>query len=127
MLCHLGPEQTDHTINVNPGLLLSDTEFEFPTPLGAPEPTGPFRIIGGIILAEEVEETAQDGVEVENRNFAVLDDPATPWDDRQIGFPAASRSRTTASTTSASGPRTRTSCAAATMPSAGRCLWRRWR
>ena len=88
MLCHLGPEQTDHTINVNHGLLLSDTEFELPTPPGAPEPTGPSRTVTGLILAEEVEETAQDGVEVENRNFAVVDDPSTPWDDRQIGSPS---------------------------------------
>jgi hypothetical protein len=89
MICHLGPEQTDHTNNVNAGLLLSGTEFEFPTPPTAPEPTGPFRLVTGIPLAEEVEENAQDGVEVENRNFAVVDDPNTPWDDRVIGVPGA--------------------------------------
>ena len=88
MLCHLGPEQTDHTNNVNAGLLLSDTEFELPPP-GEPEPTGPSRLVTGFMLAEEVEENAQDGVEVENRNFAILDDPATPWDDRQVAPPSA--------------------------------------
>jgi hypothetical protein len=86
MLCHLGPEQTDHTNNVNAGLIHSDTEFELPPP-GEPEPTGQSRTITGPILAEEVEENAQDGVEVENRNFAVVDDPATPFDERVIGSP----------------------------------------
>jgi hypothetical protein len=89
MICHLGPEQTDHTNNVNAGLLLSGTEFEFPTPQSAPEPTGPFRLVTGMPLAEEVEENAQDGVEVENRNFNIVDDPLTPWDDRQVGVPSA--------------------------------------
>ncbi len=87
MLCHLGPEQTDHTNNVNAGLLHSDTEFELPPP-GEPEPTGVFRLVSGPILAEEVEENAQDGVEVENRDFAVVDNPATPWDDRVVGSPS---------------------------------------
>ena len=73
---------------MNAGLLQSDTEFELPAP-GEPEPTGPFRLVTGPILAEEVEENAQDGVEVENRNFAVVDDPATPWDDRVVGVPSA--------------------------------------
>lgn len=86
MLCHLGPEQTDHTNNVNAGLLHSDVEFELPPP-GDPEPTGVFRLVSGAALAEEVEENAQDGVEVENRNFAVHDDPNTPWDDRVVGVP----------------------------------------
>ncbi len=71
MLCHLGPEQTDHTNNVNAGLLHSGTEFELPPP-GAPEPTGVFRLVTGASLAEEVEENAQDGVEVENRNFSIV-------------------------------------------------------
>ncbi len=82
MICHLGPEQSDHTNNVNAGLLLSGTEFEFPTPQLAPEPTGPFRLVTGMALAEEIEENAQDGVEVENRNFSVLTDP-------QIAVPSA--------------------------------------
>jgi hypothetical protein len=89
MICHLGPEQTDHTNNVNAGLLLSGTEFEFPSPQLAPEPTGPFRLVTGMPLAEEVAENAQDGVEVENRNFNLVDDPLTPFDDRQIGVPSA--------------------------------------
>ena len=87
MLCHLGPEQTDHTNNVNAGLLHSDTEFELPPP-GEPEPTGQFRVVTGIMLEEEVEENAQDGVEVENRNFAIQDDPATPHDERVVGSPS---------------------------------------
>ena len=32
MLCHLGPEQTDHSINISHGLLKNDAEFEYPTP-----------------------------------------------------------------------------------------------
>jgi cytochrome c peroxidase len=71
MLCHLGPEQSDHTNNVNAGLLQSGTEQEFPFPNDAPEPTGVLRLVTGFSLAEEVEENAQDGVEVENRNFQV--------------------------------------------------------
>jgi hypothetical protein len=94
MLCHLGPEQTDHTINVNHGLLLSDTEFELPPP-GAAEPTGPFKFVTGISLAEELGEGAQDGVEVENRNFSVVAgqvasfDPALAPFAREIGLPSA--------------------------------------
>ena len=126
MLCHLGPEQTDNTMNVNHGLLLSDTEFEFPTPLGAPEPTGPSRTIGGIILEEEVAETAQDGVEIENRNFAMMDDPNTPWDDRQIGSPSGIAFQDNGIYNIGSAPRRKTSCGEGTMPSAGRCRWRPW-
>ena len=101
MLCHLGPEQTDHSINIAHGLLKNDAEFEYPTPpsvpdpispetfadglLPAPEPSGSSRTVPGLILAEEVGEgAAQDAVEVEPRNFATFDDPATPWDDRII-------------------------------------------
>jgi cytochrome c peroxidase len=99
MLCHLGPEQTDHSINISHGLLKNDAEFEYPTPprvpdpntppafadgfLPAPEPSGSSRAVLGLILEEEVGEgVAQDAVEVEPRDFAVFDDPATPWDDR---------------------------------------------
>jgi hypothetical protein len=89
MICHIGPEQTDHTNSINAGLFQGSTEFEFPTPPAAPEPTGTFRLVTGIALAEEVEENAQDGVEVENRDFQVVDDPATPFDERQIGSPSA--------------------------------------
>ena len=89
MLCHAGPEQTDHTVNADHGLKIGSTEFEFPTPDTAPEPTGISKMVTGISLAEEVEEPAQDGVEVENRNFAILDDPATPWNDAQVGSPRA--------------------------------------
>ena len=100
MLCHFGPEQSDHTNNINAGLLLSDTEFEFPNQVvegtlvgpedSAIESTGPFRVVTGIALAEEVEENAQDGVELELRNFSTFDDPATPGiDERAIGFPGA--------------------------------------
>jgi cytochrome c peroxidase len=86
MLCHLGPEQTDHTSNVNHGILISDAEFELPPP-GEPEPTGPFRTISGLMLEEEVEEPAQDGVEVENRNMVLVDDPGTAWHEGQVGEP----------------------------------------
>lgn len=72
MLCHLGPEQSDHTNNVNAGLLQSGTEQEFPFPQGAAEPTGVLRLVTGFSLAEELEENAQDGVEVENRNFNIF-------------------------------------------------------
>jgi hypothetical protein len=101
MLCHLGPEQTDHSINIAHGLLKNDAEFEYPTPpavpdpttpatfpdglLPAPEPSGSSRTVGGLILEEEVGEgMPQDAVEVEPRNLATLDDPATPWDDRVV-------------------------------------------
>ena len=109
MLCHLGPEQTDHSINIAHGLLKGDAEFEFPTPpsvpdpgvpgapgttffpdglLPAPEPPGPIASVAGLILAEEVGEGAQDIIEVEPRNFATFDDPLTPWDDRIVAQPA---------------------------------------
>jgi len=101
MLCHLGPEQTDHSINISHGLLKNDAEFEYPVPpavpdpttpatfadglLPAPEPSGSSRTVVGLILEEEVGEgVAQDAVEVEPRDFKVFDDPATPWDDRII-------------------------------------------
>ena len=103
MLCHLGPEQTDHSINISHGLLKNDAEFEYPTPpfatdpntpsvfadglLPAPEPSGSSRTVIGLILAEEIEETPQDAVEVEPRNFATFDNPATPWDDRVVAQP----------------------------------------
>jgi cytochrome c peroxidase len=108
MLCHLGPEQTDHSINISHGLLKNNAEFEYPTPpyvtdpncifgvdpelgicvLPAPEPSGSSRTVAGLILSEEVTEgPPQDAVEVEPRNFATLDDPATPWDDRIISQP----------------------------------------
>jgi cytochrome c peroxidase len=110
MLCHLGPEQTDHSINISHGLLKNDAEFEYPTPpavpdptspatfppetdgpfagqsvLPAPEPSGRSKAVRGLILEEEVGEgVAQDAVEVEPRDFQVFDDPATPWDDRIV-------------------------------------------
>ncbi|MDP1990543.1 MAG: cytochrome c peroxidase [Syntrophales bacterium] len=102
MLCHLGPEQTDHSINIGHGLLKNDAEFEYPSPprvpdplnifgdgqLPAPEPSGSSRVVGGLILSEEVTEgPPQDAVEVEPRNFATLDNPNTPWDDRIISQP----------------------------------------
>ena len=101
MLCHLGPEQTDHSINVTHGLLKGDAEYEFPTPpevefppgsgqfLPAAEPPGPLQAVGGLILAEEIEEAAQDAVEVEPQNFATFDNPATSWDDRIVAQPEA--------------------------------------
>lgn len=107
MLCHLGPEQTDHSINISHGLLKGDAEFEFPTPptvpdpgapgnctfpdclLPAPEPPGPLAAVTGLILSEEVfEGAAQDAVEVEPRSFAMVDNPATPWDDRIVAQPS---------------------------------------
>jgi hypothetical protein len=101
MQCHLGPEQTDHSINISHGIIKGDAEFEFPTPpfvpdpstpslfldgvLPAPEPAGAIAAVGGLILSEEVSEgAAQDAVEVEPRNFATFDDPDTFWDDRIV-------------------------------------------
>ena len=101
MLCHLGPEQTDHSINIAHGLIKGGAEFEYPTPpvlpdpstpsvfldglLPAPEPSGSSRTVTGLILSEEVAEgAAQDAVEVEPRDFATFDNPATPWDDRVV-------------------------------------------
>ena len=84
MLCHLGPEQTDNTNNVNAGLLQGGTEREFPFP-NVGEPTGKLRLVTGFSLAEELEENAQDGVEVSNRDMAIIDvlvdDPNTPLDE----------------------------------------------
>ena len=112
MLCHLGPEQTDNSINITHGVLKNDAEFEYPTPpavvdafqifpinvggpfdgqytVPAPEPSGASKTVGGLILSEEVTEgPPQDSVEVEPRDFATLDDPATPWDDRIISQPS---------------------------------------
>ena len=82
-------------------MLKNDAEFEYPTPpfvpdpttpdtfadgvLPAPEPSGSSRTVVGLILEEEVGEgVAQDAVEVEPRDFAVFDDPETPWDDRIV-------------------------------------------
>jgi hypothetical protein len=98
MLCHLGPEQTDHSNNIAHGIIKGDAEFEFPTPptvidpfgveVPAPEPPGPIAAVAGLILSEEVTEgAAQDAVEVEPRNFATFDDPDTPWDDRIVAQP----------------------------------------
>ncbi len=97
MLCHLGPEQSDHTNNVNAGLLQSGTEIEFPTPPGSPEPTGVLRLVTGLSLAEELEENAQDGVEVENRDFRLFNDEVfgqyivngVPLPYNDAGFPFA--------------------------------------
>jgi hypothetical protein len=41
MLCHLGAEQTDHSINISHGLLKNGPEFEYPTPRSLPTPTRP--------------------------------------------------------------------------------------
>jgi hypothetical protein len=98
MLCHLGPEQTDHSINISHGVIKGDAEVEFPTPpsvidpfgteVPAPEPPGPIAAVGGLILSEEVSEgAAQDAVEVEPRNFATFDIFSTPWDDRIVAQP----------------------------------------
>jgi hypothetical protein len=101
MQCHLGPEQTDHSINISHGIIKGDAEFEFPTPpfetdpstptvfldglIPAGEPAGPIAAVTGLILSEEVSEgAAQDAVEVEPRNFASFDDPDTFWDDRIV-------------------------------------------
>ena len=108
MLCHLGPEQTDASINIAHGLLKNNAEFEYPTPpfatdpatatitggifgdglVPAPEPAGQSKAVGGLILAEEVTEgQPQDAVEVEPRNFATFEDLATSWDDTIIAQP----------------------------------------
>lgn len=91
MLCHLGPEQTDHSINVMGGLLHSNTEIELPPsfpPLAAVEPTGVFRFISGIHMADEFEGPAQDQIEIEPRDMAVVnlleDNILTPWNDTLI-------------------------------------------
>lgn len=95
MLCHFGPEQSDHTILINHGIILSGTELELTAPTVA-EPTGPFAIVTGLVLAEELEEPAQDGVEVENRNFVIQEPLSVPnypaeLDDfsARIGLPTA--------------------------------------
>lgn len=89
MLCHLGPAQTDHSNTIAHGIIKGDAEFEFPVPpavmdplasepgncifedcmLPAPESPGIVAAVGGLVLAEEVAETAQDAVEVEPVNF----------------------------------------------------------
>jgi len=82
-------------------LLKNDAEFEYPVPprlpdpdnifgdglLPAPEPSGAFTAVGGLILEEELVGAAQDAVEVEPRNFATFNDPATPWNDRVVAQP----------------------------------------
>jgi len=67
----------------------SSPEYELPIPPTSPEPTGPFMTVGGLILADEVEEPAQDVVEVEPRDMGMADDPATPWDERVVSVPSA--------------------------------------
>ena len=89
MLCHIGPEQTDHSVNISHGLLKGGAEYELPIPPTSPEPTGPFLVVAGLILAEELGETAQDVIEVEPRDMGMVDDPATPWDERKIAAPSA--------------------------------------
>jgi cytochrome c peroxidase len=96
MICHLGPEQTDHSINIAHGLLKGDAEFEFPTPqtvvdpfgqvVPAPEPPGPIKVVTPTILEEEIAGTAQDIVEVEPRNFNVLgrEIPGIPFVSLQV-------------------------------------------
>ncbi|KAF0219141.1 MAG: hypothetical protein FD174_2227 [Geobacteraceae bacterium] len=89
MLCHIGPEQTDHSVNISHGLLKGGAEYELPIPPTSPEPAGPFSVVAGLILAEELAETAQDVIEVEPRDMGMVDDPATPWDERKIAVPSA--------------------------------------
>jgi len=89
MLCHFGPEGTDHSINVSHGLVKSSPEYELPIPPTSPEPTGPFKTVGGLILADEVEEPAQDVVEVEPRDMGMADDPLTAFDERVVSVPSA--------------------------------------
>ncbi|RPJ19185.1 MAG: hypothetical protein EHM33_30680, partial [Chloroflexi bacterium] len=73
MLCHIGPEQTDHSVNISHGLIKGLAEYELPIPYLSPEPTGPFAFVPGLILAEEIGETAQDVIEVEPRDMGVVD------------------------------------------------------
>ncbi|MBI5231663.1 MAG: hypothetical protein HY876_05815 [Coriobacteriales bacterium] len=89
MLCHLGPEQTDASLNVSTGSLSSNTEYEFPTPPTLPEATGEFRALNPMMLADEFEGNAPDGIEVEPRDMQMLDDPGTPYDDRIVSVPSA--------------------------------------
>ena len=53
MLCHLGPEQTDHSINISHGLLKNDAEFEYPTPPTVADPTTPPTFADGRLPAPE--------------------------------------------------------------------------
>ncbi len=43
-----------------------------------PNPPARSQSLAGLILAEEIEGTAQDAVEVEPRDFAMFDDPPPP-------------------------------------------------
>jgi hypothetical protein len=88
MLCHIGPEQTDHSVNISHGLIKGGAEYELPIPPTSPEPTGPFATVGGLVLAEEIAETAQDVVELEPRDMGLVDDPSTPWDERVVSVPS---------------------------------------
>jgi len=87
--CHLGPEQTDSSLNVSTGVLSSDSEYEFPTPPDSPEATGEFRLLNPLMLADEYEGNAPDGIEVEPRDMQAIDDPNTPFDDRTVSVPSA--------------------------------------
>lgn len=87
--CHLGPEQTDASLNVSTGSLSSNSEYEFPTPPDSPEFTGEFRVINPLMLADEFEGAAPDAVEMEPRDMMALDDPNTPYDDRIVSVPSA--------------------------------------
>jgi len=89
MLCHIGPEQTDHSVNISHGLLKGGAEYELPLPYLSPEPTGAFNFVPGLILEEELAETPQDVIEVEPRDMAMVDDPATAWDESVIAVPSA--------------------------------------
>ena len=44
--------------------------------------------VGGIILEEEIGETAQDVIELEPRDMGVVDNPSTPWDERVVSVPS---------------------------------------
>jgi len=88
MLCHLGPEQTDASINISTGSLISNTEYEFPTPPDMPEATGRFAVPNPLMLADEFEGPAPDVAEVEPRDMQVLNDPDTPYDDRIVSVPS---------------------------------------
>ena len=108
MLCHLGPEQTDHTININARRAEERHRVRaVPTPRrrsrAAPGPCP--RSSPGSACRRRSRRTRRTASRSRTADFAIFDDPATP-----VGRPvdraarAASPSRTRASTTSASGP-----------------------
>lgn len=74
--CHVGPELTDHSMSAS-----------FATFLGDPI-TGKPKVITGFLLEEELGETAQDAVEIDNLSFGLDFETMLPTFGQDInGFP----------------------------------------